>query len=154
MRLMQQLCNATIGLWVACLGLRLFRLKIESLDRRNRAQRISPVVAAPATNGLQEQQRKHVSFEESTRPGTVSFLYAASAAAEFPEKPAPRGPNFCSHRFTSWIRTIVTLFKTESCGYELLAEVRSSIARTASVNHRGHGGTQGQAGGGRVLHCS
>ena len=90
----QTLCNAAIGLRIA---LRLPLCLPASPGRRNCPPDIAPVIAALTANRLQQQKRKHKSFKESTRPGTISFSSPASPAVEFPEKPAPRGSGKGSH---------------------------------------------------------
>jgi len=44
-----------------------------------------------AANGLQEQNRKHISLKESAGAGLVGFVGATSPAVEFFEKQAPSG---------------------------------------------------------------
>src|SRR5208337_651782 len=56
------------------------------------------MIAALTADRLQQQQRKHVFFEEPPRAGAVCFLPATPAAAKFLEKPAPRGLGRGSHK--------------------------------------------------------
>ena len=92
------LCNAAVGLRTAWrLTLWLLAIRLNPLERRNRAPDIAPAIATLTADRLQQQKRKHVFFKETARTGAKCFLRATSPAVEFLEKPAPRGAGNGSH---------------------------------------------------------
>jgi hypothetical protein len=80
-------CNAAARL-VSDRRLRRFTERQWSVQSGHCSQDISPPITMIATNGLQQQQRKQILFEEIPRPRAICLFPATSPATKLLEKTA------------------------------------------------------------------